>query len=318
MMREMKALVKNGSSLAVTAKEMPPVLENNDVIIRVAVAGICRTDVFAADGRIKTIDPVILGHEFSGIVEKTGDEAQSFKSGDKVTVMPVLPCGICKWCSAGQGSLCQRTTMLGIDHDGCFGEFIRVPAKSVYRLPAAMPFRYGAYVEPVAAAMSVLRAGLSPKEKGVVYGNNRFGQLISRILYAKGFSDITLHDPAGKEKLEENAFDFAVETIATTEAIDNLMKAVRPQGKIVIKSRRPEAVGIHFADAVRKEITFSAVNYGSFKETIDLMASGKLPLDDLLGEVHPLKDFSAVFERSRTHEERKTFFGLMDKDVWHC
>lgn len=313
----MKALIKNGSSLTVASKERPPV-EGRDVIIRVAVAGICRTDVFAAEGRIKTIDPVILGHEFSGIVEKVGTNAHSHKHGDRVTVMPVIPCGSCKWCAAGQETLCQHTTMLGIDHDGCFGEFIRVPANSVYRLPDTMPFRYGAYVEPVAAAMSVLRAGLSPQEKGLVYGNNRFGQLISRILRAKGFNDITLYDPSGKEPLEESAFDFAVETIATTEALDNLMKAVRPQGKIVIKSRRPEAVGIHFAEAVRKEITFSAVNYASFPETIDLIVSGKLHLDDLLGDVHPLKDFSEVFERSKTYEERKIFFGLMEKDVWHC
>ena len=314
----MKALVKNGSSLVVASRTLPPVLADNDVIIRVAVAGICRTDVFAAEGRIKTIDPVVLGHEFSGIVEKSGDGVQSVKPGDRITVMPVMPCGVCKWCCAGQETLCQHTAMLGIDQDGCFGEFIRVPAKSVYRLPEAMPFRYGAYVEPVAAAASVLRAGLSASDKGIVYGNNRFGQLISRILYAKGFTDITLHDPSGKEKLEEGAFDFAVETIATTETMDSLMKAVRPQGKIVIKSRRPEAVGIHFAEAVKKEITFSAVNYATFPEAIELIVSDKLQLEDLLGDVYPLTDFSAVFERSKTHEERKTFFGLMDKDVWHC
>ena len=313
----MKALVKNGSSLAIASKVLPCVFADDDVIIRVAVAGICRTDVFAAEGRIKTIDPVILGHEFSGLVEKVGDGVH-LKQGDRITVMPVMPCGVCKWCLIGQDVLCQHTTMRGIDQDGCFGEFIRVPAKSVYRLPETMPFRYGAYIEPVAAAMSVLRAGLSAGERGVVYGNNRFGQLISRILYAKGFNDITLHDPSGTEKLEEGAFDFAVETIASTETMDALMAAVRPQGKIVIKSRRPEAVGIHFAEAVKKEITFSAVNYATFPEAIELIISGKLPLDDLLGDVYPLTDFFAVFERSKTHEERKTFFGLMDKDVWHC
>lgn len=313
----MKALIKNGSSLAVASRALPPVHGDRDVIVRVAVAGICRTDVFAAEGRIKTIDPVILGHEFSGIIEKTGDNVQSLKCGDRISVMPVLPCGLCKWCVGGNETLCQHTTMLGIDQDGCFGEFIRVPAQSVYRLPESMLFRYGAYIEPVAAAMSVLRAGLSAREKGLVYGNNRFGQLISRILQAKGFKDITLHDPSGKEKLEESAFDFAVETIATTEAMDNLMHAVRPQGKIVIKSRKPEAIGIHFATAIRKEINFSAVNYATFPEAIDLIASGRLQLDGLLGDVYPLHDFSAVFERSKTHEERKTFFGLMDKDVWH-
>lgn len=316
-MATMNALIKNGASLQVASGlQRPAVKSAEDVVIRVAVAGICRTDVFAAEGRIKTKDPVVLGHEFAGIVESAADGI--FKNGERVTVMPVLPCGVCSICLGGRTDLCPKTTMLGIDHDGCFGEFIRVPAKAVYRLPDNISFRYGAYVEPVAAAMSVLRANLSTQGKGIVYGDNRFGQLIARILHAKGFRDITLHSPAGKEKLPENTFDFAVETIATPEAISDLMSAVRPQGKIVIKSRKPEPVGINFADAVRKEISFSAVNYGGFQETIDILASGKLQVDDLLGDVHPLSSFADIFEQSKTHEQKKTFFGLMDKDVWHC
>lgn len=316
MAQQMTALLKSGG-VQVMASPKPVLQRDDDVIIRVALSGICRTDVFAAEGRIQTPEPIVLGHEFSGFIDSAGDTAV-FKTDERVTVMPIMPCGACEWCSQARADLCQRTTMLGIDRDGSFGEFIRVPASAVYRMPAGMSFRAGAYAEPVAAAMSVLNAGLEPRQRGVIYGNNRFGQLIHRIFKAKGFDNVTIYDPNGTAALPANGFDFAVETLATTETMSALIRAVRPQGKIVLKSRRPEAVGIHFVDAIKKELTFRAVNYGNFDDTLALMASGALGLDDLLGDVHPLADFAGVFERSKTHEERKTFFGLMDKDVWDC
>lgn len=316
---QMKALVKNGSSLSVTETEKPAVAQDHDVIIRIALSGICRTDVFAAEGRVKTIDRVVLGHEFSGIVDGLGDAAQQcFKTGDRVTVMPIMPCGTCALCLQSRSDLCQQTTMLGIDRDGSFGAFVRVPTSAVYAMPETMSFRYGAYAEPVAAALSVMDAGLTPDQKGVIYGDNRFGHLIQRIMRAKGFNNISIYDPSYGFRMDDNRFDFAIETMATTDTMSALMKAVRPQGKIVIKSRKHEAIGIHFADAVRKQITFQAVNYGSFTETIDLLASGVLQVDDLLGDVRPLDSYADVFARSKTHEERKTFFGLMDRDVWDC
>lgn len=198
--------------------------------------------------------------------------------------------------------------MLGIDHDGAFGEFIAVPAAAVYKIPDAMSFRLAAYSEPVAAALSVMKAGLNPRQRGVIYGNNRFGHLIRRILKAYDFSDVTIYEPAAGVPLPNSAFDFAIETMATDKAMAELMQGVAPGGKIVLKSRKHEPVGISLALAVRKEITFTAVNYGDFGEAIRLMADGLIEVEDLLGAEHPLDDFAAVFERSKTLETQKTFF----------
>lgn len=315
----MRALYKNDTGVSVSQVQKPCVMNDHDVIIRVALSGICRTDVFAAEGRVRTIPHLVLGHEFSGVVEDVGDVAQQRVSvGDRVTVMPIMACGHCGLCAQGRTDLCQSVSMLGIDLDGSFGEYVRVPASAVYRMPDTMSFRYGAYAEPVAAALSVLDAGLDPSQKGMIYGDNRFGHLIHRILKAKGFNHVAIHDDVHGQSVADNSVDFAIETMATTEVMRSLMRVVRPQGKIVIKSRKPEAVGIHFADAVRKQITLQAVNYGSFDETLSLLASGALQVDDLLGDVVALDRYADVFERSKTHEEKKTFFGLMGKDVWNC
>jgi L-iditol 2-dehydrogenase len=300
----MRAIIKTASGVAV--KDIaPPSPAEGEVLVRVQLAGLCRTDVFVAEGRIPSKRDVVLGHEFSGTVEAA--RAEGFRRGDRVTAMPVLPCGRCDLCEAGAQDKCQKTTMLGIDHDGAFGELIAVPAAAVYKIPDTMSFRVAAYSEPVAAALSVMKAGLSPKERGVIYGNNRFGHLIRRILTAYGFEQVAVHDPLSVD-LREGAYDFAIETLATEKTLCDLMHAVKPGGKIVLKSRKHEPVGISLALAVKKEISFTAVNYGDFGEAIRLMAENLIEVDDLLGPEHRLEDFASVFERSKTLETQKVFF----------
>lgn len=304
----MRALLKNTAGIAVETITPPAITQDNDVIIDVALAGLCRTDVFVAEGRIPAKSPqLVLGHEFSGIVIAAGANA-AIKTGQRVTAMPVLPCGACALCLAGRGISCQHTTMLGIEHDGAFAEQIKLPASAVYAIPDHLSFRHAAYSEPVAAALSVLKSGIRAKEKGVIYGNNRFGQLIERILRAYGFKDVTVFDPAQNAEVPEGIYDFAIETLATSETLRDLMRMLRVGGRIVIKSRKHEPVGLVLAEAVRREVTLSAVNYGDFRESIDLMATGRIAVDDLLGEEYGLGDFAGVFERSKTHEQRKVFF----------
>lgn len=305
----MRAILKNAQDVTVTTLPTPQPETPDSVLIEVALAGLCRTDVFVAEGRIPCKSPdLILGHEFSGTIVETGTAANDFQTGERVTVMPVLPCGRCDLCQQGRQISCQQTTMLGIDHHGAFSEFIRVPASSVYRIPSDLSFRHAAYSEPVAAALSVMKSGIQPQEKGVIYGNNRFGQLIDRILRAYGFQDVEIYDPATAKTLPQNRYDFAIETLATTQTMQDLFKMIRVGGRIVLKSRKHEPVGINLAEAVRREITLSAVNYGDFAEAIDLMASKRILVDDLLGDEFKLEDFGRVFERSKTHEERKVFF----------
>src|SRR5690606_7548727 len=194
----------------------------------IALAGLCRTDVFMADGLISGNDTVILGHEFSGTVEASGAHATGFAKGDRVTVMPVIPCGTCGFCTSGTKDSCQNTTMLGINHDGAFAEYIRVPANTVYKLPENVSFKHGAYSEPVAAALSVMKADIAPDQRGFIYGNNRFAQLILRIMQSYGFDNVTIHDPQ-TEKLEDNSYDYAIETLATEQTMLEIFRAVRPR-----------------------------------------------------------------------------------------
>lgn len=311
----MKALIKSNQAVGVREVARPILRTASDILICVKLAGLCRTDVFVAEGKIPCKQDVVLGHEFAGLVEQVGHDAGDFRPGDRVTVMPVMPCGSCAFCSSGREEKCQNTSMLGIDHDGAFAEYISVPAKAVYKLPEGLSYKHGAYSEPVAAALSVIKSGIAPEQKGLIYGDNRFSHLINRILAAYGFKDITIYNPAADGSLEENAYDFAVETLASDDVMNDIFRAVAPGGKVVIKSRKHDPVGINFNTAVRKEITLSAVNYGDFREAVTLMADGRLQVDDLLGDIYALEDFEKVFERSKTHETTKIFFAPGAQDV---
>lgn len=309
----MRALVKTKNAVELQEIVSPAIRSSNDVIIQVVLAGLCRTDVFAAEGKIACKENLVLGHEFSGVVVSAGKDVMHVKPGDKVAVMPVIGCDQCIQCTSGAAGQCQHTTMLGVNHDGAFAEYVVVPAHTVHKMPNRMPFKHGAYIEPVAASLSVIKAGIEKNQKGVIYGQNRFGQLIERILKAYGFKNITIFDPTEGVSAPVDAYDFAVETMATADAMQVIFGMVKPGGRVVIKSRRHDPIGICFNTLVRKELTLCAVNYGSFGEAIRLVADGLIYVDDLLGDIYALEDFESVFEMSRTHESKKIFF-MPNKD----
>jgi threonine dehydrogenase-like Zn-dependent dehydrogenase len=241
----------------------------------------------------------------------------------------MIPCGHCGQCTRNAQTLCVNRSMLGVDRDGAFAEFVLVPAKAVHRVPEAMPFDVAAYSEPVAAALAVFNAGIRPGERGLVYGRNRFSQLVCRLLRSRAFDNVEAYDPPGCGRrassggttvrsadptviapghLESNAYDFAIETVATTSAFSEMIRATRPRGTLVLKSRTPAPVGIDIGAAVAKELTFRTVFYGSFREAIGLLAERAIVLDDLLGPIFRLDQFEQVFARARDDESSKLFF----------
>ncbi len=304
----MRAIVKDGKTVSLGTIRDPTVDRDDDVVVRVRSAGLCRTDVFVADGVIRTRNPLVLGHEFSGVVEAVGSGVSRAKAGDRVAVFPVIACGACRECRTGRADLCQRTSMLGLESDGAFAELVKIPERAVYPIPDALPFRHGAYAEPVAASLAVMKSGIRPEEKGLVYGENRIAELTLRILEAYGFADVRVLQPTSEAARDlADAFDFVIETLATTETLSDILDMTRPGGRIVLKSRRYQPVSLSVARCVRKEVTFSAVNYGDFGEAVRLLAGRRIDVEDLFGENYPMEAFDRMLEAGRSGESLKLF-----------
>jgi len=251
---------------------------------RVLLAGICRTDLYAARGEIAVDEGRVLGHELVGEVE-----------GDRVTVSPLVPCGACGGCARGR---CGAPRMIGVAIDGAFAEHVVVPAAAVHRVPRELPLRRAAYVEPIAASLAVLRAPIRPSERGLVVGEGRIAALTERILRAHGFERVARSGSADGEP-----FDFAIETSA--DRLDEALRAVRPGGVVVLKSRPARAVPLDLARAVLNDVTLASVSYAPFDEAIALAAT--LPIDDLLGDAFPLERFETAFARASEPGAPKIF-----------
>lgn len=304
----MKALLKEGSRVSVQLLPRPQLTDSRSAVVRVTMAGLCRTDLYAAEGKIKVCDPLVLGHEFSGVIEELGSEVDGLKTGQRVTVNPILPCLKCRYCLGGNSSICQNTTFLGVDRCGCFAEFVTVPASAVLPLPEGISDLAAAYTEPVAASLAVLKANLNPEERGLIYGNNRFAHLLQQILNVKSLTNLTIYDPQTDGTLDEGAFDYVIETIMTADSLSNIVRAVRPGGKIIFKSRQYEPVALKMTELLKKEPVIHVCNYGSFEEAIELLSTGKLDVESLVDGIYELEDFSKVLHAAKQKESLKPFF----------
>ena len=146
--------------------EEPQIQRPDEVKIRVRACGICRSDVprvFAGTARYY---PIILGHEFSGIVEAAGEEAEKagIRPGDHVAGVPLIPCFQCPDCAAGNYSLCKQYSFIGSRQQGAYAEFVVVPVRNVVKLDPDVPFEKAALIETATVALhGLFLAGLDEK-----------------------------------------------------------------------------------------------------------------------------------------------------------
>ena len=163
-----------------------PVPAADEVVIRVAAAGLCPNEVRLKEGALTTVAfPVVPGHQFAGIVEECGSEVAYLNPGDLVAVHPYVVCGQCPVCRAGGPTHdCGRFQMLGMTVDGGFATRCSVPARHLFPLPDQVSCEEGALVENLANAVSSFRnAQIGIGERVVVFGTWSTAQLAGQTLY---------------------------------------------------------------------------------------------------------------------------------------
>lgn len=296
----MQAIVKtqHGTTLAAVAR--PPLTAG--VRIRVARAGVCRTDLHVARGRLPCRPPRILGHELSGVVSELPADTQVLTVGDRVTVAPLLACQSCPECRAQRE--CRTPRMLGVDVDGAFAQELIVPLRAVHRVPATMSFERAAYVEPVAASLAVLHTELHPDHKGAILGSGRIAELTRRILVHRGF-DVAA---SSASELADQPYDFIVDSVGSSESLAAAMHALRFGGTLILKSRPALPALLDVGLAVQRALTLRAVRYAPFEEAVALLDDARFHVEDLFGPSAALASFERVFADAEQEESSKLFF----------
>jgi 2-desacetyl-2-hydroxyethyl bacteriochlorophyllide A dehydrogenase len=178
-------LIKPGHPLELQEVPMPST-GPKDVLVRVKAAGICHSDAHYRAGKSRVHPlPLTLGHEVAGIVERTGNEVSEFKTGDCVCLHYLATCGMCDYCKEGSEQFCTTAAMIGKYRDGGFAEYILMPARSLFLLPAEIPFEQGAIMMCSSATSfhALYKARVKAGESVAVFGAGGLG--LSAIQLAK-------------------------------------------------------------------------------------------------------------------------------------
>jgi threonine 3-dehydrogenase len=307
-----------------------PLIGPTDVLVRVKTASICGTDLHIygwdrwSQGRIKP--PVTLGHEFCGTVERVGDEVRAVKSGDFVSAEMHVNCGHCRQCRLGEAHICQNLRIIGIDQDGAFAEFVKIPATNIWKLDAAIPEHYGAILDPLGNAVHTVLAGPVAGQTVLVTGCGPIGLMAIAVAKACGSSTVFATETNEKRRtmakkmgadvvLNPAAEDAVARILAETDgtgvdallemsgnpaAIQQGFKALRAGGRASLLGIPTENVPLDLVtDVIFKGATVQGIYgrrmYETWVQMTALLKAGRLNLEPLFGERTSLDKFESAF-----------------------
>lgn len=186
-------------------REMPELHPGyGEVLIRVAACGVCGTDVHiyhGEKGSAEVVPPVILGHEFAGIVAEVGDGIISLQKGDHVTIDPNIYCGYCRSCRSGKKQLCENLQAIGVNRDGGFAEYCLCPESQCYLLSPDIPLSHGAMAEPLACCLHGLdRVKMRPGDTVCIIGGGAIGLMMLQLARLSGAANIILSEPVEQRR----------------------------------------------------------------------------------------------------------------------
>ena len=327
----MRALRKVGAAPGLILDDVAvPALGPSDVLIRVRRAGICGTDqhIYAwdtwAQRRVKP--PLIVGHEFMGTVVATGPAARGIAVGDRVSAEGHISCGICLLCRTGEAHICEHVEIIGVDTDGAFATFIRMPDVNVWKLDPSIPDEWAAVFDPLGNAVhTVMAAGVSTRSV-VITGVGSIGLMAIPVARAAGAASVYAIDvnPAKLElasrvgadatflasdpnlvdemlrRTNGDGADVLLEMSGSGAAIDIGLAMVRNGGRAALLGIPPDDVNINLAERIIfKGLTVLGINgrkmFETWYQTEALVKSGRVDLRPIITHVLPLEAYAEAF-----------------------
>jgi threonine dehydrogenase-like Zn-dependent dehydrogenase len=296
--------------LAFRADYTDPSPAPGESIVRVALAGICGTDVEISRGYMAMRG--VPGHEFVGRVSETDD---SRLRGKRVVGEINAACGRCRVCSEGMGRHCPQRTVLGIlGRDGAFADFLRLPNENLLIVPDSVADEAAVFTEPLAAAYEILEELCLGRNQSIaVLGDGRLGALVALALRSEGYLPTVAGHHRGKldrlaalgldardESILSRGFDCVIDCTGRATGFARALDLIRPRGTIVLKSTAAAGAQMNLAPVVVNEITVVGSRCGRFGPALDALASGKIDPRGLISGTFPLEDGAAALAAAST------------------
>lgn len=316
-----------------------PEIGEQDVLVRVAACGVCGTDVHIYHGSKGSTDvkpPVVLGHELSGVVEKTGSQVTTVKPGDHVTIDPNIYCGKCHFCQIGKKQMCENLYAIGVNRDGGFAQYCVAPETQCYQLEKEVPLKYGAMTEPLACCVhGIDRAKIRQGDTVCVIGGGAIGLLMIQLAKLSGASKVILSEPVAmrreigkkvgawetidpiheniKERLKEllgtEGVDVVIECVGTPIAAEQAFLAADKGGTILLFSvPKPESsYSLHLEEVFQKELTIlgSMINPDTHGRAAALINSGVLKLEPIITHSYSVEQLEEAILMQQSAESIK-------------
>ncbi len=320
----------------ITVREAPtPVPGPDELLIQVKASAICGSDMKAYEGKHPLIRlPIILGHEFSGVIVEKGSQVDGFRIGERVVVEPSSVCGQCFFCQRMDYSLCDNLKQLGHQLPGSFAEYTVAKARFTYLLPDGTPFEKGALTQPLAISIHALhRAGIRKGQTVLILGTGTIGLLLLQLALQKGarvfVSDLvdfklekakalgahqvwkgSSPEMMGEVKAQTNGLgaDVVIEAAGSSVTIQQAFSAVRKSGTVLLLG----LTGHPKEEVPLERVTLNELNLhgsmryamGDFPEAIEMIHQKTIDLGPLLLKRFTLAETPKIFKETFQSPEK--------------
>jgi L-iditol 2-dehydrogenase len=200
-------------------KKLPvPEPLKGEIRIKLTQIGICGSDVHLFEGHRLLENPITIGHEGIGIIDKIGEGVSDRTLGERVVIEPNFPCHHCKYCMSGRGNICINKRVIGVNESGCFAEYICIPSAFGWKIPNEISDEDAVTIEPMAVAYSALFSSKAkPGDTIAIIGLGAIGLLVCHLALKLGYRVLVSEINENKRAL---AIDLGAEAIITKGNLD--------------------------------------------------------------------------------------------------
>ncbi len=321
MIKSMEAIVvKKIGSFSLDSVPVPEPL-NGEVLIRVAVAGICRTDLKIIEVGHRDLElPCIPAEEVVGTVCKVGNSDDVHWLNKRVYVYPGTSCGECEQCLNDAGNLCRSMRIMGFHRDGGFAEFVSAPVQSIIEIPEGVAFEHAVFAEPLSCCLNALELARVTKQDHVgIWGAGPAGTLLARAAKNIGAKVTIIEPDANRRNIADSvehapdypSFDVVIPAVGSPKAYSEALKALAPRGRLVAFSGLAGDVSTGLLDLNQLHyyeqtcIGAYGCSYRHSKEALTYISTGQIKVDDMISHRMLLADMAEALNLVRERKSMK-------------
>ncbi len=303
-----------------------------EVLIEVQLAGICGSDDSIYQGKVAVPLPVVPGHEAVGRIVSLGEGVKDRKVGQRVTIQPNFPCEKCSVCQSGLRNVCPQKVRLGLDVNGVFGQYVKVPSAYTWPVPDSLENEVAVFTEPIAVAYHALYKTVpEPGHRVLVFGAGVIGLLMVQLIIQEG-NEVFTYDLASdrlslseelgasaglqtKDDLsDQGPFDLIYETSGAPEALEQAIRLASPGATIVLLGLPGVSHPILTTTIVRNELRLfgSMIYTDEFPVVLELLEKGLIKTRPLISGIFSLEELPAALKGFSSPKRVKTLVRISE------